>query len=220
MGQHLTQSDLRDGWLLAANVWTRVSNTQFTVALDATTWLFPGVKIKWKESGTQKYGVVATSSFAGGTTTVNLIGTTDYVMAASPDAGTANHSPNASPQGFPVSFAYTPTITGYSANPTNTAYQWRTNGRTITITIAETTNGTSNATTKTYTLPTNVTARTLTNQSWIGQSQITNNGSTTGANVRIASAATTISAFASFSGGAWTASGNAKVDYANVSCEF
>jgi len=58
---------------------------------------------------------------------------------------------------------WTPTITGYSILPTNTSYYYRVMRGLIDHKINETTNGTSNATTTTYTLP--FTANTFTQAS-------------------------------------------------------
>lgn len=209
-----------NGWTADPNTWTRTSNTAFTLAVDATTWLAPGTRVKWKESSTQKYGVVATSSFSAGTTTVNLIGTSDYVMAATPDSGTPSFSQSNNPNGLPAYFNYTPTITGYSANPGTSAYTWRTFGRTMQITLREGSVGTSNATTKTYSLPTNVTAVTITNQIWMMLNMVTNNGTASAGQTRVSSAATVMDIFASGTGGAWTGSGNAAVNFGTVMFEF
>jgi hypothetical protein len=212
---------LQSDWRADTTTWTRVSNTQFTLAVDATGWLAPGTRVRWKESGAAyKYGVVATSAFSAGTTTVNLIGTDDYVMAASPDANSTSYSSVTGPNGFPAFFNYTPTRTGYSANPTTTAFTWRTMGRTIVVTIREGSAGISSSTTKTYSLPANVTAVTLANQLWENFAQVTNNGSSGGGQLRVSSGATVIDAQNGVNGGAWTASGSAAVNHGSVFCEF
>lgn len=66
--------------------------------------------------------------------------------------------------------SWAPTITGYSANPTNTVYRYRLLNNTVYIAVAEATAGTSNATTKTYTAP--FTAATITNMVWGGATTI------------------------------------------------
>lgn len=110
-----------------------------------------------------------------------------------------------------VAATWVPTLTGYSAAPTNTSYSYFRIGKWVNLKISEGTSGTSNATTKTYTLP--FTAATRTNAIWHGTAQIIDNGATVGTAVRatISSAATTMSVFASFASGNWTASGGARV---------
>ena len=50
-------------------------------------------------------------------------------------------------------FTWTPTITGYSANPTSQVYSYRVVGRFQFLNMVENAAGTSNNTTKTYTIP-------------------------------------------------------------------
>jgi hypothetical protein len=79
-----------DGWSYDSRPWTFVSATTgaggglgtFTVHGNATSYLYPGVKVSWVDTGATKYGVVASSSFSVDTTTVTLIKTSDYTMAA------------------------------------------------------------------------------------------------------------------------------------------
>lgn len=144
-------------WNYDGTTWTRVSNTQFTIASvnDLTPFYAKGTALKWQESGgTQKYGVVASSSFAGSTVTVNLIPTTDFVMTANADAATNGYSYVPHPPGFPTSFAWTPTVTGFGAGagPTlPTSCWWSLNGGLITVSFAWFGAGTSNAGTFTIT---------------------------------------------------------------------
>jgi hypothetical protein len=142
------------GWNLDSNTWTRVSNTQFTVssATNFTNRYLPGVKLTWAESGTIKYGVVASSSFASSTTTVNLVPTTDYVMSASPDAATTCLSLT-HPPGFPSRFLYAPTVTGFSTAPATSLSWWNIQNGLCTLSVAWLTAGTSNANTFTVALP-------------------------------------------------------------------
>lgn len=91
-------------WVQDTNAWTRTANTTFTTAANTTAIFGPGVVVKWKESGVQKYGVVASSAFTT-VTTVTLVSTTDYVMAANPDANT-NYYSYGVPRDFPNSFTW------------------------------------------------------------------------------------------------------------------
>lgn len=110
-----------DGWTAHSITWTRTSDTTFTLSGDYTLIFTKGTRIKWSESGTVKYGTVKTSSHAGGTTTVTLFATTDYVMAANPDASSTYYSYQINPQGYPGTFSFTPTLNEVTlGNGTNT----------------------------------------------------------------------------------------------------
>jgi len=110
---------------------------------------------------------------------------------------------------------WTPTVTGYSTDPTGTTFYYTQVGKTVHLMMASATNGTSNATTKTYSLP--VAARTLTNARWTGAAHIVNNGASVGLTLAlIQSGDTTLSVFASGAAAAWTASGSARV----ISCSI
>jgi hypothetical protein len=100
---------------------------------------------------------------------------------------------------------YTPTLSGWSANPTNTVYRYFQVGKVVTLYIRQGIAGTSNATTKSIDLP--VTAATKTNASWQATCWATDNGNplATPSRAVIASAATTITFDKDGSApGAWT----------------
>jgi hypothetical protein len=94
--------------------------------------------------------VVVASSFSTNTT-VTIAVNTDYTIANA--AISANYySYQANPQGYPHWFVYTPTYTGFSANPGQTC-KYSITGNDLTLSLVTGTNGTSNATTFTITLP-------------------------------------------------------------------
>ncbi len=99
------------GWVPDANVWTRISNTQFTTPTNQTNIYVNGTQLKWIDSGGTKYGTVASSSFATSTTTVILASTVDYLLASSPGAG-ANWYSYTIPPDFPSTFTWAPTFSG------------------------------------------------------------------------------------------------------------
>jgi preprotein translocase subunit SecE len=110
-----------DGWTAAGVTWTRTANHTFTVSGDVTAAYRKGTKMRYKDGGAYEYGVIASSSVAGGTTTVNLIVNTDYTMAAA--TITDNYiSYIENPEAFPVSFNWAPSWTNLSVgNGTQTA---------------------------------------------------------------------------------------------------
>jgi hypothetical protein len=192
------------GWIPGQDTWTYASATTFTIAgVDRTSIFTKGTKLFLTQT-TGKYFYVVSSAF-GTDTTVTVTAGDDYSLANA--AITAPYySYQSNPQGFPKVFNYTPTLTGFSANPTNTVNRFFVDGTVCTITINHGSNGTSNATGFTATLP--ITAKTLTNASWAAAlSRAVDNGTTYygEGNVFVLSAGTTMSISAP--NGNWTASG-------------
>ena len=106
---------------------------------------------------------------------------------------------------------YTPTLTGFSADPTNCVYRYSLIGKICTLVIRQGSNGTSNATTCTITLP--IIAKTLANASWTAEHTFVNNGSQSATPGRavIGSGGTVVNFYTDFNGGAWTNSGGKRV---------
>lgn len=105
-----------DGWSKDKRTWVYVSATSFKISgVNVTTTYTKGTKVRFKQGGGYKYGVIASSAFSTDTT-VTLIGNNDYSVANS--AITDNYfSYVENPRGYPTSFTYTPTWTGESVNP-------------------------------------------------------------------------------------------------------
>jgi hypothetical protein len=144
--------DISTGWLAVLDTWTRTGNHTFTITGDVTTKYRKGTKVRYKDGGSYEYGVIASVSFAGVTTTVTLITNTDYAMAAA--TITDNHiSYIENPEGFPQWFNWDAAPAGFSAVPASPVYRWTTKANTIFIGYVEPSNGTSNATTFTATAP-------------------------------------------------------------------
>lgn len=115
---------------------------------------------------------------------------------------------------------WVPTPSGYSSNPTNTSYTYRKVGKTVTLQLCEGTNGTSNSTTKTYTLP--FTAATRTNARWTGFAQVVNSGvgDTSFAELTIGSNGTTVEVLRAAASTAFTASGACRVVQGQITYEI
>lgn len=139
-------------WILDSNSWTRSTNTTFTISGNVTATYGPGVAVKWAESGVQKYGVVTSSSYSAGTTTVTIASTSDYAMAANPDAS-SNYYSFGVPRDFPDAFTWSGiALTGFASSPTVDVANFTLKpGRRIFVCFYFA--GTSNATTMTATLP-------------------------------------------------------------------
>ncbi len=111
-----------------------------------------------------------------------------------------------------------PTISGYSANPTDTVYIYRVNGRMCEMNFREATAGTSNNAAHTYTAP--FTAATRTNMVWSGGTFVPLDNSANVANgiVSLGSASNSISFQLSARAG-HTASGSSRIQWANMAFE-
>lgn len=112
---------LVNGWVSVSEQWTRTGNYTFTIPTDYTTKYGKGVRVRWTDGSTRKYGVVISSSYASGTdlTTVTLATNADYSIVATTVVGRyITRAEN--PEGFPHLFNFTPTISssaGAIANP-------------------------------------------------------------------------------------------------------
>lgn len=102
--------DITSGWTPSDDTWTYASATSFTVSGDVASQYQSGTRVKFSQSGT-KYGVVKSSSYSSGTTTVTLFGNTDYSIANA-SITSPSYSYQDSPQGYPGWFNYTPTLSG------------------------------------------------------------------------------------------------------------
>ena len=198
-------SRYRAGWTDIPNTetWQYASATTITVPSDGTTRYAVGDKLYLIQSATDKYfyvvGVAAT--------TLTITGGTNYTLT-NVSITSPQYSKEESPVGFPGWFNWTPTLTGFSADPTNTAYRFKIEGRKCTVMVAQTTNGTSNATGFTITAP--VTAATVTNGSWGTPSTIIVDNTaipTTPGLVWLQSASNSIVLYKDMALGAWTNSG-------------
>lgn len=112
---------------------------------------------------------------------------------------------------------WAPTLTGYSANPTNAVYEYYISGRICELSIREAASGTSNLTTLTLTLP--MVAATLTDMIWTGTGSGLDNSAalTTPVRLDISSASSTIDAYPNFAAGStWTASGAKRIAAVNI----
>lgn len=111
-----------------------------------------------------------------------------------------------------ASQAWTPTLTGFSADPASAVYRYTQVGKIVTLYISQPNNGTSNATGFTITLP--VTAATITGMTWgASVGQIVNNSAvpTTPGLAQITSGGTVLNLYSSSSGANWTASNGKRI---------
>lgn len=108
------QSEWSDGWLDAGETWTYASATSFTVSGDVTSKYTGGVRIKWNEGATTKYGIVLSSSYTAPNTTVNLVENEVYSIANT-TLSSECYSHTFIPSGYPRLFVPT-TLSVYSSS--------------------------------------------------------------------------------------------------------
>lgn len=181
------------------------SASTFTVPADITSLIQKGDKLRWTQPTLGvKYGYILSSSYSAPNTTVTIAVNTDYTIAN--EAITDFYiSRENMPLGFPRRFSWTPTITGFSANPTNAIYHYYVHNQTCFVDVRQATQGTSNATDFTITSP--ITAATVTNGVWgIMCFQAFNNGAEISppARVFIGSAGTAFTLNLNSASGLWT----------------
>lgn len=148
---YVDASGSTDGWLSISDTLTYASATSFTISgVDRTSVFTKGTRIKLTQTSA-KYFVVTSSSFSTNTT-VTITGGTDYTLANAAITS-PYYSYQASPQGYPTWFSYTPTFSGFSSSPTVGQARFKVDGASCTLVIHQSANGTSNATTFTITAP-------------------------------------------------------------------
>lgn len=214
MGNNFNNCDIApgaDAWIADSHTWVYVSSTSFkVVGLDVTAQFTKGTRISYND-GAVDYGVVASSAFAAGDTTITLIANDDYSIANT-TLTAPRYSYQVNPQGYPGFFAYTPTLTGYSVNPTTSTYIYNVVGTQVNLEVRQGGNGTSNTTAKTITLPVSMSSRASNLQ--INAGFCVDNGSAivTGMMALINVAApTVVSVFPAFvNTSLWTASGGCR----------
>lgn len=117
-----------DGWISPTDTWTYVSATSFKITGSDVSSKFPvGTKIKLTQT-TVKYFYVTASSFSTDTT-VTVNGGSDYSLANAAITSPA-YSYDATPQGFPGWFSWTPSFTNLSGGSLNYA-RFRMSGKNV-----------------------------------------------------------------------------------------
>lgn len=101
-----------DGWNKISTSGTYVATNSFRVSGDVTPLLQVGTKIKFTNS-TIKYAYVSNATYSSSYTTITIIGSTLVNTSVS----NLYYSYADSPYGFPSSFSWTPSTTGWSGTP-------------------------------------------------------------------------------------------------------
>lgn len=209
---------LSSGWIPAGETWTYASATTFTISGDQTAKYGKGDKL-WLTQTSSKYFYIVAVSYSNPNTTITVCAGDVYSLANAAITSPF-YSKAQSPVGFPDWFTWTPTLTGFSANPTTTIALFRLDGTTCTIQIHQIGAGTSNATTFTISLP--ITAATRATLIWANLVRTYNNGAynTSPGFLTIGSAATAAAVQNNLSSTAWTNTGGKFLEYGTVSYQI
>lgn len=180
-------NNLAAGWYNLTSTFTYASTTSVTVNADLTGLISIGTKIRLTQT-TVKYFYVTAISVTTGTTTMTLLGGSDYAVANA-TITVPGFSLSENPIGFPGSFNYTPT---FGANGSmvfsevdNVVHRFRMEGRKVVIYLNfdGTTSGTaSNAIT--VTIPSQLApTNTISTADWGGGNARTNDSGIEGGTI-------------------------------------
>ena len=196
---NITATEL-NGWNESGETWTYASATTFTVSGDRTPKFYTGLKLRLTQT-TAKFFYVVSSNFDDPGTTITITGGGDYTLANA--AITAPYYSQGHPRFFPDWFNWTPVFDGFASDPVG-VHKFRVVGNACEVVVRHSTNGTSNATNFTMTLP--ITAATITNAAWSGPGAGVNNGGNlaAAATMVVLSAGTTIICQKDWANAAWT----------------
>lgn len=135
-----------DGWIPAEETWTYASATTITVPSGAASKYQKGDKIKITNNSATKYFYIVSVA----DTVLTVTGGSDYTVH---DSAISNnfYSKIENPQGFPTSFGFTSTVSGFTPAP-SLSLKFTISGGTLIIDQFDV-GGTSNATTFSFTIP-------------------------------------------------------------------
>lgn len=195
-------------WIAIPGTLTYASATIATSSTDLSSYLSVGDKVKYTNT-TAKYGYITAISTTEGISTLTINGGSDYVLESAAISG-AYFSRDSSPRGFPQWFNWTPTLTGFSANPASAVYKFCVIGRKCMVFVRMLNDGTSNANTFLITAPI-----TPANDGNIAAGLAVDNGSgkTTACRVQIDAGNSRFALFTDMYTGAWTTSNGKRADF-------
>lgn len=188
------------GWKKAPGSWTYASASTITVTTGAASVYGKGDRIRWKQGGAYKYGVIVTVADTLLTIAVN----TDYTVANSAITD-IYFSHEANPLGYPHWFNWTTSWAGFSANPTGT-FIYSIIGNMCSIYYIDGSTGTSNATSLTFTGP--VPALKTAIMAHVLFAKDNGSNLTTPSHLATTATSATITAYKSFAAAAWTNTGS------------
>jgi len=143
---HINQfANLDEGWIPATGTWAYASASTITIPTDGTTDYRKYMKVRFKQGAGYKYYICS----AIAATTLTVFVNTDYTVANSTITD-VYYSFHDAPYGFPLKFAYTPTLVGISGY---TAAFYTVTGSTATIFFSAESHSVTGTTTVTISHP-------------------------------------------------------------------
>lgn len=137
-----------DGWTATSDVWTYASASTVNVPSGAANLYGKGDRIKFTQTTVKYFTIVAVAD-----TLLTLAVNTNFVVVNAAISA-ISYSHEASPVGYPTWFDFQPTWTGFSVAPVGTI-RYSIVGQQCFI-LSDDREGTSNATTLTFTIPVTV----------------------------------------------------------------
>ena len=194
------------GWNPIVSVCLYASPNSVYIEGDWSEILQKGDKFLFTNNSIEKkFYIIGVSAYDSGNDRTTITITAGDVYTVENSAITSiYYSRSERPLGFPQWFTYTPSLTGFSSDPTVIA-KFCLVGTTCFINFVCVTNGTSNANTFTISLP--IIAKTESNYGWRGWALAVDNGIARNGNTHIASGSSVISLYDEPLS-AWTTSGN------------
>lgn len=208
----------QDGWLDVDDTLTYVSATSFAVEGDRSAMYQVGARLRLTQSATARYFVVVGASLGqDGVTTVTVTGGSDYSLASGA-ISEVGVSYQLQPVGWPGWFGWTPTLTGFSANPSPAVYRFAVVGRSCMMLVRHNGDGTSNSTGLTISLP--IAAASYGGSGvvavMLGQAKDLGSTLSAPAMVTVAEGGTVATCYKDATGASWTASGGKRCSFEGV----
>ena len=149
-----------NGWITVSDSWSYASASTITVPSGAASLYTQGDRLSIVQSSATKYFYI----IAVADTLLTVTGGTDYTVANSTISSPRVSHMNC-PADFPINFAYSPSFTGFSSNPTG-SFHFTLYGRMCFVTHRETGLGTKNASTFEIGLPITAAGESYWNGRW------------------------------------------------------
>jgi hypothetical protein len=201
-----------DGWAALSETCTYASASTITIATGGASRFQKGDKLRLTNSTLKYFNIITVAD-----TLLTVSGGSDYSLANAAITGVSLSRVDR-PFGFPAEFNWSPSFTGFSANPGSGIYTFKIVNGWVVCNARMPSNGTSNATTFRISAP--VTPRTVTNGSWgVTWFDAVDNGSslTAAGKASVLSADSNIYIDSNMGGAAWTAANGKRASFTNLS---
>lgn len=204
-------TNMTQGWSAITDSWSYASASTITVPSGAASYYQKGDKLKFSNTGTKYVNIISVAD-----TVLTVTGGTDYTVANSAISDIYISRAD-KPFGWPTHFNWSPTLTGFSSDPTSTRYLFQIINAYCIVNVRQGGTGTSNATSYTMTAP--ITAATVSNGLWgtlCWQTYDNSAEQSSPGRAFIASAGTSITIQKTVASGTWTSSGGKMVSFTGL----